>query len=477
MFKYHIMKIKLTFLLFFTLLFIGVEGSNAQQLWEKIDKTSSFVQKKDIYKKKNFPSNYELMSLELNSFKSKVTLKAKTQEQIIELPNVDGSLSRFLIKESSNLAPKLAAMYPSIKSYTAQGIDDPTAVAKISLGTDGFHAVVFSGTEATLYIDPYSKNKEEYIVYGRNSLSNEDRGFKCQVEESVGKEFAFNNFEKNANDGKLRTFRLALVCSGEYAQFHLTSQNVDDSETDEVKKTAVLSAMNTSMTRINGVFEKDLAVKMVIVNDNDRVIYLDAATDNITDGNASTMINEVQTICDNEIGNDNYDIGHIFSIGGDGLAGLGVVCVDGSKARGVTGIVSPVGDPYDIDYVAHEMGHQFGATHTQNNSCNRTSSTAVEPGSGSTIMGYAGICAPNVIGVGASTGNSDDYFHAVNITQMWNTIQSSANCATLTNTSNSAPTADAGLDYSIPKSTPFVGLAAPHWSFVSTSKNTCSQFI
>ena len=450
------MKIKLTFLLFFTLLFIGVEGSNAQQLWEKIDKTSSFVQKKDIYKKKNFPSNYELMSLELNSFKSKVTLKAKTQEQIIELPNVDGSLSRFLIKESSNLAPKLAAMYPSIKSYTAQGIDDPTAVAKISLGTDGFHAVVFSGTEATLYIDPYSKNKEEYIVYGRNSLSNEDRGFKCQVEESVGKEFAFNNFEKNANDGKLRTFRLALVCSGEYAQFHLTSQNVDDSETDEVKKTAVLSAMNTSMTRINGVFEKDLAVKMVIVNDNDRVIYLDAATDNITDGNASTMINEVQTICDNEIGNDNYDIGHIFSIGGDGLAGLGVVCVDGSKARGVTGIVSPVGDPYDIDYVAHEMGHQFGATHTQNNSCNRTSSTAVEPGSGSTIMGYAGICAPNVIGVGASTGNSDDYFHAVNITQMWNTIQSSANCALTSETNNNAPSAIAGANYTIPKSTPFI---------------------
>ena len=94
------MKIKFTFLLFFTLLYIGVEDANAQQLWKKIDKTSSFVQKKDIYKKKNFPSNYELMFLELKSFKSKVTLKAKTQEQIIELPNVDGGLSRFIVKES-----------------------------------------------------------------------------------------------------------------------------------------------------------------------------------------------------------------------------------------------------------------------------------------------------------------------------------------------------------------------------------------
>ena len=450
------MKIKFTFLLFFTLLYIGVEDANAQQLWKKIDKTSSFVQKKDIYKKKNFPSNYELMFLELKSFKSKVTLKAKTQEQIIELPNVDGGLSRFIVKESSNLAPKLAAMYPSIKSYTAQGLDDPTAVAKISLGTDGFHAVVFSGTEATLYIDPYSKNNEEYIVYSRNSLSNEDREFKCQVEESAGKELASTTLAKNANDGKLRTFRLALVCSGEYAQFHLNRQNVASSASDLVKKEAVLSAMNTSMTRINGVFEKDLAVKMEIVSNNHKVIFLDASTDNISDGNAGTMINEVQTICDAEIGSDNYDIGHIFSIGGDGLAGLGVVCVNGSKARGVTGIGSPVGDPYDIDYDAHEIGHQFGATHTQNNSCNRTASTAVEPGSGSTIMGYAGICAPNVISVGPSTGNSDDHFHTVNITQMWNTIQSSADCAATSDTNNNAPFAIAGANYSIPKSTPFV---------------------
>ncbi len=293
-------------------------------------------------------------------------------------------------------------------------------------------------------------------MYNRNSLNQDDRDFKCEVEETAKEELKNTNFAKNANDGKLRTFRLALVCSGEYAQFHLTRQNVAGSASELTKIQAVLSAMNTSMTRINGVFEKDLAVRMEIVASNHKVIFLDAATDNITDGNANTMINEVQTICDNEIGAANYDIGHIFSIGGDGLAGVGVVCSNGNKARGVTGIGSPVGDPYDIDYVAHEIGHQFGATHTQNNSCNRTNSTAVEPGSGSTIMGYAGICAPNVLSVGPSTGNSDDHFHAVSIAQMWSTIQSSATCAVQTNTNNAAPVAIAGPDYSIPKSTPFV---------------------
>ena len=143
------------------------------------------------------------------------------------------------------------------------------------------------------------------------------------------------------------------------------------------------------MTRVNGVFEKDLAVTMVIVGNNDDVIFLDAATDGITDGDPNAMIGEVQTIADSQIGTANYDIGHIFSIDGSGLASLGVVCRTGQKARGVTGRSSPIGDPYDIDYVAHEMGHQFGATHTQNNDCNRTNSTAVDTRK---CFNYNGIC-------------------------------------------------------------------------------------
>ena len=337
-----------------------------------------------------------------------------------------------------------------IKSYDAQGIDDPTAVAKISIGTDGFHAVIFSGNDGSYYIDPYSKDHKEYIVYRRADLGKNKNTFECEVEQTSEKMASEQIFLQNANDGMLRTFRLAVVCSGEYAQFHLTKQGVSSEATDAIKKAAVLSAINTSMTRINGVYEKDLGVRMELVANNEEIIFLDAANDNISDGSAGTMINEVQSICDTVIGDENYDIGHIFSIGGSGLAGLGVVCLTGQKARGVTGISSPTGDPYDIDYVSHEMGHQFGANHTQNNSCNRNDATAVEPGSASTIMGYAGICAPNV------QNNSDDHFHSINITEMWNTIQSSATCATLSDANNEAPTANAGADFNIPKSTPFV---------------------
>ena len=451
------MKIKSPLFLFVILVFIKVDSSYSQNTWNKQDKMNSLLESKDLYQKKHFPSNYEILSLDIELFTNRLKSKFKREQHIIELPNADGSLSRFVCKETSNFETKLQAKFPNVKSYSAQGIDDSTAIAKISIGSDGFHAVIFSTNQETVYIDPYSRDDKDYIVYKRSSLSKVDEDFKCEVETTTKKEFSISDFNKNANDGKLRTFRLALVCSAEYAQFHLGAdqQNIPDTAADEVKKEAVLSAMNTSMTRINGILEKDLSIKLVLVNDNNKIIFLDTVTDGITEGNANSMIAEVQTICDSNIGDLNYDIGHIFSTGGSGLAGLGVVCLTGRKARGVTGIGSPVGDPYDVDYVAHEMGHQFGATHTQNNDCNRTDSTAVEPGSGSTIMGYAGICSPNVLSVGSATGNSDDYFHTVSIAQMWSTIETSANCALLTDTNNEAPIADAGLDYSIPKSTPF----------------------
>ena len=428
----------------------------AQQAWKEISKIEYNASKKEVYHKKNMPKDYQLVSLDIDLLQNNFLSKSKKTKQIIQLPDETGNFQQFEIKEISNFEEGLQQKFPNIKSYTAKGIDDETAVAKISVGVDGFHATVYSAKKPTVYIDPFSKDKKDYIVYNRKSLSKVEKDFTCLVEESAKEVVSSPTFNKSINDGRLRTFRIAIVCSGEYAQFHLNRQNIASNASDAVKKAAVLSAMNTSMTRINGVFEKDLGVRMVIVNNNDNVIFLDPATDNITDGNANTMINEVQAICDAQIGTSNYDIGHIFSVGGDGLAGLGVVCESGQKARGVTGIASPVNDPYDIDYVAHELGHQFGANHTQNNDdCNRNLQTAVEPGSGTTIMGYAGICAPNVFGVGNSTGNSDDYFHTISISEMQAIINSTGNCASLSITNNATPTANAGVDYSIPRSTPF----------------------
>ncbi len=440
------MKTNLIGVFFGILTTISFAQSNS---WTELNTKENQFSKTDFKFRKSIPNNYKIYKINIDAFKNEIISLSNTLSNVIELPTANG-IQRFSVKEASSLANGLASKYPMIKSYSAKGVDDPSATARFSFGTDGFHGVIFYTDRPSFYIDPYTKDFNAYISYSRSSLPPRDKDFTCEVDEQINTITRSNTSQRTADDGLLRTYRLALVCSGEYAQFHLNEQGISSSASDAEKKAAVLSAMNTSMTRINGVYERDLGVKMELVDNNDEVIFLDANTDGISDGNAGTMIGQVQTICDNNIGNDNYDIGHIFSIGGAGLAGLGVVCVTGQKARGVTGISIPQGDPYDIDYVSHEMGHQFGANHTQNNACNRNNSTAVEPGSASTIMGYAGICAPNV------QSNSDDHFHSVSIAEMWNRIQSTASCAVTTSTGNSAPVITEGLDHSIPKSTPFV---------------------
>ncbi|CAL2108538.1 Por secretion system C-terminal sorting domain-containing protein [Tenacibaculum sp. 190524A02b] len=441
---------KITLLLLLTLATI----SNAQNYWKKIE-TNSVNNKTINYERKHTPKKHHLFSLNLNEFSAYLSSKPSTSKTIVDLPNTIGKLSKFYIEETSILAPKLAKKFPTIKSYTAYGIDDPTATAKISIGIDGVHVIITSANHNSLYIDPKTKDKQYYISYNREDYNYDKSDFECKVNEAKEKIIAnksINQYNRNANDGKLRTYRIAIAATGEYSKFHISRQNIPDTASDQDKKAAVLSAMNTTMTRVNAVYERDLAVRMILVNDNDKLIFLDPETDNLSNNSAGSLINESQTVCDNLIGSNDYDIGHTFSTGGGGLAGLGVVCTEGQKARGITGRGQPINDPFDIDYVAHEIGHQFGATHTFNNSCNgnRTGSTAVEPGSGSTIMAYAGICSPNV------QNNSDDHFHAVSINQMWNLTQTTATCAVQTDTNNNAPTANAGSDVSIPKSTPFV---------------------
>ncbi|WP_299671829.1 reprolysin-like metallopeptidase [uncultured Polaribacter sp.] len=424
--------------------------SNAQNYWKKLASDAQ-QNKTELYLRKNLPVKQQLFSLNLKSFTTQLHSSSKEESAIIFLPNATGKVSKFKVIETSNFEDGLTKKFPNIKSYTAQGIEDLTAIAKISIGTDGIHLLITSGKQNTLYIDPFTKNNKTYIAYKKTDLISSDTNFQCHIDDlKKEKRPSKKSVLKNTSTENLKIFRLALACSGEYAQFHLNRQGVLETATEKEKKAAVLSAMNTSITRVNSVFEKDLGIKMILVDNNDAIIFLDKETDGITEGDPDKMINESQTISNNFIGNDNYDLGHLFSLSGDGIAGLGVVCLTGLKGRGVTGRAEPIGDPYNIDYVAHEIGHQFGATHTQNNKCNRTRETAVEPGSGSTIMGYAGICAPNV------QGNSDGHFHSVNITQIQSTLRNTATCGIRINTNNNRPTANAGFDVSIPKGTPFV---------------------
>ena len=445
----------------FTIFSIGLQAQSDSSVWSSISADDVALQQKD--NRSTMPTDFDLFSLNIENLKSilKEAPSRKTTSTsniIIELPAENGKLERFRVFEASVFSEGLSEKFPGINSYAAQGLDDPTAMARFSFSNIGFNGVISSANHNSYYIDPYTQDKKKYIAYSTASLPASPKSFECLVEETVAPLIEAPSDVRNADDGTLRTFRLAVSANGEYSQFHLNEQGIPSTATDAEKKAAVLSAMNVTMTRVNGIYERDLAVTMVLVPNNEDIIYLNPATDPFDNlQRANILINQNQTVIDNNIGSANYDIGHIFTTGAGGLAGLRVPCTS-SKARGVTGINAPIGDFYDVDYVAHEMGHQYGGNHSFNGTSgacgggNRNGPTAYEPGSGSTIMAYAGICAGQNIQI-----HSDDYFHAISIQEMWaNITTGNSQCGAESATNNDPPTADAGPNFTIPKSTPFI---------------------
>lgn len=433
-------------------------GNAQNSFWTTISKER--INESDKLERTSIPSEYELFSLDYEGIKNQLK-KAPSRNfggitpvsnVILSFPNAEGELEQFRIYESSVMEAELAEKHPDIQSYVGQGIDNPTARMYLTTTIFGLHAMTISSRGAC-YIDTHTRDLKNYIVYNKSSLTT-DRTFECHVEDSFenvaeSEEFEMPN-ETMASDGLFRTYRLAMACTIEYAAYHVNAAGLN-SATEAVKKAAVLAAMNVTVARLNSVYEIDMSLRFVLVANNTNIIFI--TTDNFDNFQAGTLINQSQSVINSTIGSLNYDIGHTVSTGGGGLAQSPSVCVFGSKARGITGSFAPVGDPFNIDYVAHEVGHQFGASHTFNNSCdgNRSSGTAVEPGSGSTIMAYAGICPQNV------QNNSDDYFHAVSIGQMVSHITSpSGGCAVGVANGNLAPNISPISDHTIPIGTPFI---------------------
>jgi len=394
------------------------------------------------------PQKYLTLQLNLANLRKKLaqapmtqTTAVKDKPCIIDIPWPDGRMLQFQIIESPIMESGLQRKFPAIKTYAGAAINDNSKYIRLDFTPQGFHAMVLTAGEGTVYIDPYSHrggDLEHYICYYKKDFIAEEEQFVCDVQSrSVNANKIVSSASRQFGSCELRTYRLALAATGEYTQFHGGTVALAQ------------AAQVTTMNRVNGVYERDMAIRMNIVSNNNLIIYTNASSDPYTNGSPGNMINENQTNCNNVIGSGSYDIGHVFGTNSGGLAGLGVVCVNNQKARGVTGSASPVGDPFDIDYVAHEMGHQFGANHTQYNNCNRNNATAMEPGSASTIMGYAGICNPNV------QSNSDDHFHGISLQEISNHILSTS-CPVTTTLSNSAPTiSGTNGGVTIPASTPF----------------------
>ncbi len=431
------MKIKI--LLLITLISTSFVLAQNKTFWQRqsIDNTTRIkASKQNLPKTHTFSLNVEGLKQALVNVpkRGKYT---KASNVIVAFPNEDGTFESFRIVEASVLSPELQERYPDIKSYAGHGVEDPSAVIRFSISPLGFQSMKLSANTPATFIEALTKNGSHYAVFKRADKINYNDDFECSVTEGVNSQLNNVMQERNADDAILRTYRLAVSTTGEYTVYHGGT------------KALALAAINQTMTRVNGVFENDFNVTMVLISNNDDVIYTNPNSDPYSNGSYNSQLQSTLT---SVVGESNYDIGHLFAqASNNGNAGcIGCVCVNGQKGSGFTSRTDPEGDPFDIDYVAHEMGHQFGGNHTWTFNGNEGTNAQMEPGSGSTIMGYAGITGATDV-----QSNSDPYFHARSIEQVTDYIKTTS-CQTNTNTGNAVPSADAGSNHTIPNGTAFV---------------------
>lgn len=407
------------------------------------------------------PSNYRLLSLDESLLSNKLNplsvQRTSVQQPVsLDLPLPNGKMVSVDIGDSAVMPPVLAAKFPEIKTYRLLSRIGTVLSGRIDYTPNGFHAMLDT-EQGTVFIDPRQNNGDRvYISYYKKNYQPVERIIEprnCAVNKTFLKEQpsfhkkSLASITANRSGDQLRTYRLAVAATGEYTNFHGGTV------------AAGMAAIVTTINRVNQIYNRDLSVQLQLVANNDLIVYTNGTTDPYSNNNGGAMLSENIANLSSVIGNNDYDVGHVFSTNGGGVAFLGVICNNDFKGGGVTGTSNPINDPFYIDFVAHELGHQFAGNHIFNgNSGNcsgfsRNGNTAYEPGSGSTIQGYAGICGSDNL-----QSNTDPMFSSQSIDEMvYHTVSGSgASCGTTTANGNTAPNnVNAGADYTIPAHTPF----------------------
>ncbi|WP_100611203.1 zinc-dependent metalloprotease [Confluentibacter lentus] len=455
------MKAKLHYVFSIAMFLLGFSVIAQNSSWKKLQNIKDSEKISKYHLNENKVAYFELNAISLKqtiAHASKRTAKTKRSNTIVTIPGENGELESFTVFEASVFSPELAEQFPDIKSYVGYSLKNPETRIRMSVSHLGIKTMISYVGKPTIFMEPTSRKSNQYILYSKDSRNNSRDTFECQTIDALNETLNKNGStskttvnEGGANNQTLQKFRIAISVTGEYTNYF--GGTVADA----------LAGINASLARVNEIFETDMAVTFELVNAT-QLIYTnpitdpysnaDVGTDEDNANNSNGWNIQLQNTLTTVIGEPAYDIGHLFGAsGGGGNAGcIGCVCVNGSKGSAYTSPADdiPEGDTFDINFVVHEIGHQMGANHTWSYTNESSNNVQSEPGSGSTIMAYAGVTNLDNVQL-----NSDPYFHYQSIKQILNNL-STKSCQTTTAISNNSPIANAGNNYTIPQGTPYI---------------------
>ncbi len=421
----------------------------AQSNWSIIseDKISDIV--------KNRENNWRFYTIEKKKISDELSL-IKFDNNItmpieLILPNEKGDFESFNLIPAQVLSSQLQKKYPKIRTYIGKSNDRRNVKLRLSDSPIGVNIWIITPNGKNHFVQPLKVDPNIYFSYNRSERQlYED--FKCytKAEKKINSSHIKS---KNVSSSKsklsetLKTFRIAISATGEFTSFW-----GDDDDSNGTNSEDAFAAVASTINRVNEVFENDLGIHLELVSDAS-LLYDNPETDPYTDD----LNEEVQKTLDEVFGSENYDVGQVFDFGqADGNAGyIGSVCIDSKKGSAYTshpfqdtsgGVF--MNDYFDLDYVAHELGHQFGAYHTFSHNMEGAGVNS-EPGSGSTIMGYAGITGLDNVAL-----HGDPYFHYYSIKNIKEYVESTS-CFSSESVDNKAPIVSAGEDIIIPIGTPY----------------------
>ncbi len=453
-----------------------VKGSSLQSLEQRAKSSGqqSVLPEKYLV----FQLNRTSLKIALEGLPLENTDAARSKNTVMEIPMPDGTLQRFRMEETPVLSPELAAQFPTWKTFVGYGIDNPQAIGRFDWNALGFHGYI-EGGNGIVMVDPYQKgDTENYLVFYKHEYGKPSDDFSCKVDDQMSSiinsnlEADFSPIKPEFAFGEqLRTYRLAVATTGEFARNAAGFTNNPGLTPQQIRDGA-FAVVVTSVNRLIGIFTRELGSSFQLVNprtdSSNNIIFDDPTTDPYDNTDSSTPPND-QTAVNHStlvarVGQDAFDIGHLYGTGGGGVAALGAICTSNQKGEGYSARGTNTGDPFVVDYVAHEIGHQFGAPHTYNNvdpsgTCTtRSAANAFEVASGATIMSYVGICANRNLQQFVDTGFPSFHINSLtainaNITNPNGSVVTTQ-CGTVSGT-NAVPTVNAGGAFTIPRLTPF----------------------